>query len=334
MRFFIFDWIPLIASTIALILVAPATTLTQLLVVALTFLFAQILTNVVKIVSRKLPHNLGAPNAPDFVLESFPVSPFVEKLRWTLDKLQVSYTEQVDYGVVMWLRGASVPTLHFSRDRHWASSSIANSRDAIEYLAGRYAARPEAKFLLLPPGADPADAERLESDTDDLNAAIRRLFYHHVLVANGGKHRAVAMRLWGVDDQRVPRWQRLIAPLLLPLQCLLLIRALRLDSPTCRESSLNRLTELFDAFERRIERNAPHRTLLNTAAPTKYDFFLAIGVAITISSDLYAHACPKSFGAHLIRDMPELRADIARFQNRPLATWAENIYKNHRHVSK
>lgn len=333
MRFFIFDWIPLISSTIALILLTP-TTVPQLAVVALIFLFAQIVANVLKIVSRQLPHNLGAPNAPDFVLESFPVSPFVEKLRWTLDKLHVNYAEQVDYGVVMWLRGASVPTLHFSRDRHWASSSIANSRDAIEYLAGRYAARPEAKFLLLPPHADPADAERLETDTDDLNAQIRRLFYHHVLVADGGKHRAVAMRLWGVDDLRVPRWQRLIAPILLPLQRVLLIRALRLNSATCRESTLNRLTELFDAFERRIERNAPHRTLLNTAEPTKYDFFLAIGVAITISSDLYAHACPKSFGAHLIRDMPELRADIARFQNRPLAKWAENIYKQHRHVSK
>jgi hypothetical protein len=332
MRFVILRWLPFAAVSVSLLLLT-SVSLLQLALIGAIFLVSTILANVLSIVLRQLPHDLGAKDAPDFVLESFPVSPYVEKLRWTLDRLQVSYREQVDYGVVMWLRGASVPTLHFSRDGHWATSSIANSRDAIEYLAGRYAASPHAQFLQLPAGADPADADRLEKATDELNASIRRLFYHHVLAANDGKYRAVAMQLWGIDDARVPEWQRRLAPLLLPLQRVLLIRALRLNSPTCRETSLNRLTELFDEFERRIAASA-HKTLLNTAQPTKFDFFLAIGVAITMSSDLYAHSCPNSFGAHLIRDMPELRADIAKFQNRPLSKWAEDIYRNHRHIKQ
>jgi hypothetical protein len=331
MRFVALNWLPFAAASVSLVTLTSAS-VGQLAVIAAIYLIATIVANVLSIVLRQLPHDLGAKDAPDFVLESFPVSPYVEKLRWSLDRLQVSYREQVDYGVVMWLRGASVPTLHFARDGHWAISSIANSRDAIEYLAGRYASSPLALFLQLPAGADPADADRLEKATDELNACIRRLFYHHVLVADAGKHRAVAMQLWGVADDRVPAWQRRLAPLLLPLQRALLIRALRLNSPTCRDSSLKRLTELFDDFERRIAASA-HKTLLNTAHPTKFDFFLAIGVAITISSDLYAHACPNSFGAHLIRDMPALRADIAQFQNRPLAKWAEDIYRNHRHAA-
>ena len=65
------------------------------------------------------------------------MSPFVEKVRWALDRLQVSYVEEQDYGVMMFLRGRSVPTLHFRRQTHWSDSSISNSADILAYLAGK-----------------------------------------------------------------------------------------------------------------------------------------------------------------------------------------------------
>jgi hypothetical protein len=48
----------------------------------------------------------------EFVLETLPISPFVEKVRWSLDRLGVSYVEEQDYGVVMFFRGLSVPNLY------------------------------------------------------------------------------------------------------------------------------------------------------------------------------------------------------------------------------
>jgi hypothetical protein len=81
----------------------------------LVFLVGVVARTLVFIMGRKLPHGLGRKDSPDFVLESLPVSPFVEKVRIVLDHLGAKYEEECDYGVVMMFRSSSVPALHFVR---------------------------------------------------------------------------------------------------------------------------------------------------------------------------------------------------------------------------
>lgn len=158
-------------------------------------------------VSASLPLFAGssrrALQSGEFVLESLPVSPFVEKVRWALDKLGVEYAEEQDYGVLMFLRGRSVPTLHYKRKGQWAEASMTNSADILCYLAGRYAHTERGAFL-----ARSARADELEAKIDVAMEHMRRLFYFHVMQADDGALAHMAPRLWGALEPHVPRWQK------------------------------------------------------------------------------------------------------------------------------
>jgi hypothetical protein len=288
------------------------------------FVVGVVVRSLVYIMGRRLPHGLGTKTSPDFVLESLPVSPFVEKVRFVLDNIDgLSYREECDYGVVMMFRASSVPALHWVRAGSWAVSTISSSRDAAEYLAGRY---PAAQFLQRPASMSAEEVQAFETLTDEACEAMRRLFYHHVLVATPQDCVRV---LWGSNDARVPAWQRAIGPLILPMQKAMLIKAFRLTAPNCRSKCAARLLELFDLFWARIDK-AKNKTVADTEQPHKLDFYVACAVAMATESREYSVSCPDSFGEAVTKQMTELAADLAPLKRHPIAAWAEAIYKKHR----
>jgi hypothetical protein len=165
----------------------------------------------------------GLGKTHEFVLEGLGVSPFVEKVRWALDKLGVDYVEEQDYGVIMFFRGTSVPALHYVRKGEWSMGSMTNSADILCYLDGRFG-HAQGAFLRHSPESIAA-----ERTIDVLMESIRRLVYYHILVCDNGAMQRFAPVLWGANEPHVPRWQKLFGPLLLPLQRFLLVKLLRLD---------------------------------------------------------------------------------------------------------
>lgn len=165
---------------------------------------------------------IAAPaRVPELELQSISASHFVEKVRWSLDRLGVDYREQATGGTLgAFFLGRTVPVLKFRSGA--VRSSIGNSPEILRYLWGRYAAeRPaEAEFLHPTP-------ERLafEARVDRCGVDLQVWVYHHLL-----PHRELTLRAWGAENPAIPAWQRLVLRLLYPLLRLLIRQAFRITA--------------------------------------------------------------------------------------------------------
>eukprot|EP01108_Squamamoeba_japonica_P000544 TRINITY_DN1183_c0_g1_i3.p1 TRINITY_DN1183_c0_g1~~TRINITY_DN1183_c0_g1_i3.p1 ORF type:complete len:326 (-),score=65.67 TRINITY_DN1183_c0_g1_i3:26-1003(-) len=299
----------------------------QAVFVGVAYLAALVVANISAISTRHLEHVSTHPSKPDYVLETFPLSPFVEKVRWVLDKLNVNYAEEPDLGVMMLFRGGSVPALHFGGGS-WALSTISNSADIIAYLRGRFGHESAARFLHVD---DAATASKIEALGDRLCEVARRLFYYHVLVHDGGRHAPFLSIMIGGDDPRVPAWQRRLAPLFRPVQAFLLKRVFRLNSPTCREKCVAQLHSLTTQLEQVLAASS-HNTFMNTAEPSYVDYCVAASVGCFSFNTAYSNGnCRIAGEPQRIRDeLPELARDFEQFSTSTLATWTKELYENKR----
>jgi glutathione S-transferase len=181
------------------------------------------------------------------VLETIAASHYVEKARWCMDLLGLEYRETASVGVLgVIFTGRSVPRLRVGEGH--GSSLIGDSSDILRYLWAEYGATDPAGAAFLEPS--PAAVE-LERHIDAYGAHIRRWFYFGALPA-----RDFMLRVWGVDDERLPRWQRWLLAVAYPGVAAFIRRALGVD-PERTRASVQRveafLTEIEDllADERR-----------------------------------------------------------------------------------
>merc|ERR1719197_525543 len=300
----------------------------QCLLFALLMLVGAVLSRLLSIQLRDVGHNV---EKHEFVLEGFPVSPYVEKIRWTMDKLGVDYREERDYGVMLFLRGRSVPCLHFKRKDHWSLSTISNSADIAAYLAGRFLHDTERVSFLVDALRSPRTAE-LEALCDDLMHQTRRLIYWHVLQREGGlKDPSVCRAMWGAKEPGVPEWQLVVGRLMQPFQNVLIRKFMRLESPTCQSTCLSKINEIFDKLAAEVQKNEANLTLLNTAEPTYVDFCVAAAVALATQNVKYgAGACAQSLNEQLMAQVPSLDADLKPLRDHFIADWADKMYSEHR----
>ncbi len=108
------------------------------------------------------------------ILESLPVSHYVEKVRWCLEKAGLKYEEEKDIGIFGAIFfGRMVPTLRVPGKR----ISIPNSSDILRYIYGvKMGTDPEgAKFLEPTP-----EALEWEAKIDQLGSDLRQFVYYHV----------------------------------------------------------------------------------------------------------------------------------------------------------
>lgn len=159
-------------------------------------------------------------------LETIGASHIVEKVRWHLDRLGVPYEEDRAAGI-LGLLAASRTVPRLTVPMGGSTSRIGESTEILRYLWGRYGALyPQEAAFLAPTPESIALEERLNEYALD----VRRWLYRLVL-----PERDATLRLWGVDDARLPAWQRTAVRLAYPLLEQFVRRGVGLDAePTQR----------------------------------------------------------------------------------------------------
>ncbi len=157
---------------------------------------------------------------PEFVLATISASHFVEKVRWSMDRLGVDYVEKAAAGTLgAFYRGRTVPQLKVRTGG--VRSVIGNSPDILRYLYGRYLAEDPERAAFLEP-----TAERLafEKKLDAYGRSLQVWVYYHLL-----PDRDLTLHAWGVNNPETPSWQRLLLRVLFPVQAALIRFSFRIN---------------------------------------------------------------------------------------------------------
>lgn len=185
---------------------------------------------------------LRPPAGPDIELETIPVSHFVEKVRWCMDRLGLEYEEVPWCGTLgAFYLGRTVPRLHFRTGA--VRSQIGNSPEILRYLWGAYgAARGESAAFLEP------TEERLEFERriDRCGVSLQVWIYYHLLDAP-----ALCKHVWGVDKETIPAWQRKLVGVLYPVQAFMIRKAFRVTEAHYRKSC-EHIETLLAEFEAKL----------------------------------------------------------------------------------
>ena len=145
---------------------------------------------------------------PELELAVMAASHYVEKVRWTMDRLGIDYVEKTSAGTLgVWFRGRSVPQLKVRTGI--VRSSIGNSSDILRYLYGRYLHQDPDKLAFLEPTAERVE---LEQRLDIYGRHLQVWVYCHIL-----DERDRCLHAWGVDDPATPGWQRVVLRALYPV---------------------------------------------------------------------------------------------------------------------
>jgi len=180
---------------------------------------------------------------PELELETISASHFVEKVRWSLDRLGLDYRERPVGGTLgAFFLGRTVPVLKFRSGA--VRSTIGNSPEILRYLWGRYSAElgERAEFLRPTP-------ERLEfeSRVDRCGVDLQVWVYFHIL-----DDRELTLHAWGANSPLIPRWQRLALKLLYPLLKRLIRRAFHI-SPKHHARAVANVSSLLAEVEERFK---------------------------------------------------------------------------------
>jgi len=156
---------------------------------------------------------------PALVLVTISASHFVEKVRWSMDRLGLDYTERTSGGALgAFFRGRTVPQLKIRTGS--VQSSIGNSAEILRYLWGRYAVDDPAAAAFLEPTPERVE---YEARLDRYGVSLQVWVYYHLL-----NDRDLTLHAWGVNSPATPSWQRPILRLLFPVLRLLIRRSFRI----------------------------------------------------------------------------------------------------------
>jgi hypothetical protein len=334
-----------------------AATLTVLATI-LTLLALRVSQNFAKLVGisgRQNSKERAGEDVIQWTLESLPVSPFVEKLRWCmciLEPVVGPFREEKDVGIAFLLRSGarSVPTLRF--ESGWAESAISNSTEALRFLYGRVCSVRDG-------GEDPADAKfelrlraerflrptsrrlELEEAMDNMGHAIQRWYYYHLLASEGGKHAWRVRRSWGGFEREVPWWQRrIVQPLLLPLQRAIIFRIMRLADPAAGKKAFKIIDDTFTRVDEVLRTRGSADDFLcrlsddDAREPSFVDVTWASMAGLCLLADDYGGgSCDDSLVPRSeVDQLPELKRDMETLARHPSAEFARRMLKRYRRV--
>ena len=156
----------------------------------------------------------------ELILETISGSHFVEKVRWSMDRLGVDYVEQASGGILgAVFMGRTVPRLNFRSGI--VRSSIGNSAEILRFLWGQYSISAADRAAFLEPSEASLD---LEKRLDRYGAHLQVWGYYHLLPVP-----ELSVRFWGIDDPAVPWWQRMLLRPLYPLYAAFLRKMFRIN---------------------------------------------------------------------------------------------------------
>ncbi|MGB5449732.1 MAG: glutathione S-transferase C-terminal domain-containing protein [Woeseiaceae bacterium] len=173
---------------------------------------------------------------PELVLATISASHFVEKVRWSMDRLGLDYVEQTSGGTLgAFFRGRTVPQLKVRTGS--VQSSIGNSAEILRYLWGRYAfEKPTAANFLEPT----KERVELEARLDRYGVNLQVWVYYHLL-----NDRELTLHAWGANNPATPFWQRPVLRVLFPVLRLLIRKSFRITDENYARA-VARIEELLD----------------------------------------------------------------------------------------
>lgn len=180
------------------------------------------------------------------ILDSIPISHFTEKVRWCLDKAEISYTERKSGGTLgAFFTGRTVPRLWVRSGLVW--SSIGNSDEILRFLWGQFAYRDAQKYAFLKPTSETIE---LEQQLGVYGRDIQVWIYHHIL-----PNRQLTLKAWGVHDPEIPAFHKLLLQTLFPVLRLLIRRAFAI-TPARVSKSKKRIERVLEGIDARLRDNS------------------------------------------------------------------------------
>ncbi len=256
------------------------------------------------------------PGAP-MRLHTITFSHYVEKVRWCMDRLGVEYEEVPNAGILgVLLTGRTVPALEISP----GLTLIGDSPRILRYLWGEYAARlPAGRTAFLAP--TPAALELEQFFDGRLGNDVRVWVYARIFA-----RRELTLRSWGIEEPRIPQWQRTLLRFGTPLLRLAVRRMLGV-TPARAARALERTRETFDRVDALL---ADGRRHLGGDA---------LGFAdITFASLAALAVLPPEYGGRaisgrrlLIEELDaDWRAEVEAFRARPAGRFVLRLYREER----
>ena len=255
---------------------------------------------------------------PDLELVTISASHFVEKVRWSFDRLGIEYTEKPAGGTLgAFFRGRTVPQLKARTGS--VRSVIGNSSDILRYVYGRYLHEDPEKAAFLEPTAERVELERR---LDLYGVSLQVWVYYHIL-----HDRDVALHAWGVDNPATPAWQRVLLRILFPLQAALIRFSFKIND-THFAKSVARIEDVLADAEASLEDD--RGSLLGGSQLNYTDLAFAAFTGLWLMPEGYGGG--KADGVRVERDQApaEMRAEIERWiETYPrVVSWVEALYEN------
>ena len=243
-------------------------------------------------------------DVPELILVTISASHFVEKVRWSMDRLGLDYTEKASGGALgAFFRGRTVPQLKFRTGG--VQSSIGNSAEILRYLWGRYSVDDPAAAAFLEPTRERID---YESKLDRYGIALQVWVYYHIL-----NDRDVTLQAWGANSPATPLWQRPLLRLLFPVLRLLIRKSFRITEDNYARA-VARIDEVLSEANGWLE--SGRRSLLGGDERNYTDYAFAAMTGLVLMPPGYGGG--KADAVRLGRDeVPEgMRQDIEGWEKR------------------
>ncbi len=261
---------------------------------------------------------LAPENKPDLELATISASHFVEKVRWSLDRLGVEYTEKASGGTLgAYFRGRTVPQLKAKTGA--VRSVIGNSSDILRYVYGRYLHDDPERAAFLEPTAERVE---FEHRLDLYGVSLQVWVYYHIL-----HDRDLALHAWGVNNPATPAWQRLMLRILFPLLAALIRLSFKINDTHFAKSVARIEDVLADAEEKLKDGRA---SLLGGSETNYTDLAFASFTGLWLMPEGYGGG--KADHVRVERDQApaEMRTEIERWMETYPATvaWVEGLYEH------
>ena len=210
------------------------------------------------------------------ILNTLPISHHVEKVRWCMDKSGMVYEEEKDIGI-FWIimTGRMVPTLKIPK----YNISISNSSDILKYLYANLLIQDEEKAKFMKPSAK---SREMEIKIEKMGNNLRVYLYYHILVENSN-FEALALKTWGIHEENIPVWQKIILKVTLPLLRQFIIKVLKVNKENA-DSELKKAKQFFEETDKILSQN---EFLLGTEDPTYIDLAFASLASLLALPDQY-----------------------------------------------
>jgi glutathione S-transferase len=250
-------------------------------------------------------------------LHTITFSHYVEKVRWCMDRLGIAYEEVPNAGILgVLLTGRTVPSLEIPP----GLTRIGDSPRILRYLWGEYAGRlPAGRTDFLAPTAVALELERYFDQR--LGNDVRVWVYSRIFA-----RRDLTLRSWGIEEPRVPGWQRALLRAGTPLLRFAVRRMLGVH-PARASRALERTREAFDRVDALL---ADGRRYLAGDALSFADITFASLAALAVLPPEYAGRAIQGRRLAIEELEPDWRAEVEAFRARPAGQFVLRLYREER----